>query len=165
MKRRLLTTGEMASGSESTLRTVRFYEDVGLIRPVSRTPGGHRKFDPRELERLRAILGFREAGLTVDEIRNLMELKSRCESPEQAVAGLGNALGERAKALERKINLLKRVHRELGETLQFIEHCRGCTHGPFPECCDRCDLNTSDRCPRPAQLLWGAGPKACSLDE
>lgn len=41
----LLTTGEMARQSSNTLRTVRFYEEEGILRPVRRTDGGHRLFD------------------------------------------------------------------------------------------------------------------------
>src|SRR5512135_1014731 len=49
---RWYTTGEMARLSDNTLRTVRFYEEAGIIRPVGRTEGGHRLFERAELDRL-----------------------------------------------------------------------------------------------------------------
>src|ERR1700734_3560260 len=57
----LLTTGEMARRSNNTLRTVRFYEEEGILRPVRRTEGGHRLFDRRELERLMLVTDLRTA--------------------------------------------------------------------------------------------------------
>ena len=45
-----LTTGEMARLSKTTLRTVRFYEEAGILAPIGRTEGGHRVFERAQLE-------------------------------------------------------------------------------------------------------------------
>ncbi|MBT8451830.1 MAG: MerR family transcriptional regulator, partial [Deltaproteobacteria bacterium] len=56
----LLTTGDMARLSQSTLRTVRFYEQEGLIEPERRSSCGHRLFSARELLKLQLALDLRE---------------------------------------------------------------------------------------------------------
>src|SRR5690348_9179110 len=61
-----LTTGEMARLSNSTLRTVRFYEEEGILRPARRTEGGHRLFERTELDRLMLVTDMRMAGLSLD---------------------------------------------------------------------------------------------------
>ena len=71
----LLTTGEMARRSGNTLRTVRFYEEEGILRAVRRTDGGHRLFDEPELERLTLVTDMRSAGLSLDEIKHILEVK------------------------------------------------------------------------------------------
>ena len=70
-----LTTGEMARRSSNTLRTVRFYEEEGILRPIRRTEGGHRLFDRRELERLMLVTDLRSAGLSLDEIKQILLVK------------------------------------------------------------------------------------------
>jgi DNA-binding transcriptional MerR regulator len=75
----------MARQSGSTVRTVRFYEEAGLIQPVQRTDGGHRLFPERELHRLRLVSDLRAAGLSLDGIRDLLDAKLGASSrPEGA---------------------------------------------------------------------------------
>src|SRR5260221_5999883 len=62
---RWYTTGEMARLSNNTLRTVRFYEEAGILRPVGRTEGGHRLFERPELDRLLLVSDLREAGMSL----------------------------------------------------------------------------------------------------
>jgi DNA-binding transcriptional MerR regulator len=51
-----------------TVRTLHHYDDIGLLRPSGRTSGGYRRYDERDLERLRLILVYRELGFTLEEI-------------------------------------------------------------------------------------------------
>jgi MerR family transcriptional regulator, thiopeptide resistance regulator len=55
-----------------TVRTLHHYDDVGLLRPSGRTSGGYRRYDERDLERLRLILVYRELGFTLEEIRTIL---------------------------------------------------------------------------------------------
>jgi len=58
----LLSTGDMARLTGNTLRTVRFYEEAGILHPERRSTGGHRLFTHAELERLQLISDLRAAG-------------------------------------------------------------------------------------------------------
>ena len=55
-----------------TVRTLHHYDDIGLLRPSSRTSGGYRRYDERDLERLRLILVYRELGFTLEEIGDVL---------------------------------------------------------------------------------------------
>jgi DNA-binding transcriptional MerR regulator len=55
-----------------TVRTLHHYDDIGLLRPGGRTSGGYRRYDERDLERLRLILVYRELGFTLEEIRTIL---------------------------------------------------------------------------------------------
>ena len=74
----LLTTGDMARQSANTLRTVRFYEETGLLTPVQRTDGGHRLFEKGELRKLQLISDLRAAGFSLEEIKEMIEAKLQC---------------------------------------------------------------------------------------
>lgn len=144
----------MARRSHSTLRTVRFYEGEGLIKPKERSSGGHRKFEPGELRKLQMIIDLRESGMSVDEIKQLMALKSRCTTPECATREMKASLELRIDQLERKIQVLKRVRGDLSSTLDVIQACRGCTDARFPDRCAECEVLDREDLPRAADLLW-----------
>ena len=67
----LLTTGDMARVTGSTVRTVRFYEEAGLLEASVKTCGGHRMFEQNALARLQFILDMRESGLSLENIKRL----------------------------------------------------------------------------------------------
>src|SRR5829696_2232108 len=71
---RLLRIQEVASQLGLTARSIRYYEEVGLLKPAARTEGAYRLFDADDLERLRFIKGLRDdAGFSLAEIAALLE--------------------------------------------------------------------------------------------
>src|ERR1019366_7311021 len=71
---RLLPTHEAAAEAGLTPRSVRYYEEVGLLRPAARSEGDYRLYDETDLERLRFIKGLRDdAGFSLAEIAQLLE--------------------------------------------------------------------------------------------
>jgi DNA-binding transcriptional MerR regulator len=65
--------GRVAEIAGVTVRTLHHYDDIGLLRPSGRTGGGYRRYDDRDLERLRSILVYRELGFTLDEVRAILD--------------------------------------------------------------------------------------------
>jgi len=71
---RLMRIQEAAAEVGLTPRSVRYYEDLGLLRPAARSEGDYRLYDDTDLERLRFIKGLRDdAGFSLAEIAQLME--------------------------------------------------------------------------------------------
>jgi DNA-binding transcriptional MerR regulator len=65
---------EAAAEVGLTPRSVRYYEELGLLRPAARSEGDYRLYDDTDLERLRFIKGLRDdAGFSLAEIAQLME--------------------------------------------------------------------------------------------
>ena len=70
----LLRIHEVASILGLTTRTIRYYEELGLLEPVVRSGGDYRQYDPEDIERLRFIKGLRDdAGFSLAEIGQLLE--------------------------------------------------------------------------------------------
>ena len=69
----LQPVGRVAEIAGVTVRTLHHYDDIGLLRPSGRTSGGYRRYDERDLERLRLILVYRELGFTLEEIRTILD--------------------------------------------------------------------------------------------
>ncbi|MFJ9415924.1 MerR family transcriptional regulator [Streptomyces sp. NPDC101227] len=65
--------GDAAAAAGLTPRTLRYYEQQGLV-TARRTPSGHREYDAEDIRRLRAVRELREAGLTVGDVRAFAHL-------------------------------------------------------------------------------------------
>ena len=70
----LLRIQEVAADVGLTARTIRYYEELGLLEPAARSEGSYRLYDTDDLERLRFIKGLRDdAGFSLAEIGQLLE--------------------------------------------------------------------------------------------
>jgi MerR family transcriptional regulator, repressor of the yfmOP operon len=70
----LLKIHEVAAETGLTPRTIRYYEELGLLEPAARSEGAYRLYDAEDLERLRFIRGLRDdAGFSLAEIGQLLE--------------------------------------------------------------------------------------------
>ena len=170
---RWYTTGEMARLSSNTLRTVRFYEEAGILQPVGRTEGGHRLFARAELDRLMLVTDMREAGLSLEEIRNLLETKKHADVGPDGARMAIDALRRYMEELQRKVEVLARLHDDLAETVDTAARSLDCVHhgasanapgaarGPsgaqldVPSRCPICEAIAADRpLPRAMRVLW-----------
>jgi DNA-binding transcriptional MerR regulator len=71
---RLLRIQEVAAETGLTTRAVRYYEEVGLLRPAGRSGGDYRLYDASDIERLQYIKNLRDvAGFSIAEIGDLLE--------------------------------------------------------------------------------------------
>lgn len=65
-----------------SLRTVRYYEEAGLLMPVGRTAGGFRLYDDDAVDRLFLIKKMKPLGFTLEEMRSLLELRDEFFRPD-----------------------------------------------------------------------------------
>lgn len=73
--------GELADAAGVPTRTVRFYERTGLLPEPERADNGYRIYDEATVQRLRFIRSAQTAGLTLAEIRGVIDIRDRGEAP------------------------------------------------------------------------------------
>ncbi|MET8223412.1 MerR family transcriptional regulator [Streptomyces sp. NPDC004082] len=99
----LCSIGELAEQAGVTVKTVRFYSDRGLLPEASRSAGGHRRYGPDALDRLRLIRSLRALDLPLPEVRRILDEEDGAAATggalEDAVAGQLRELGSRLRAL------------------------------------------------------------------
>ncbi|MFI6962915.1 MerR family transcriptional regulator [Streptomyces sp. NPDC050255] len=97
----LCSIGELAERAGVTVKAVRFYSDNGLLPEASRSAGGHRRYGPDALGRLRLLRSLRTLGLPVREVRRVLDEEGDGADGvlEDAVAGQLRALGSQLTAL------------------------------------------------------------------
>jgi DNA-binding transcriptional MerR regulator len=81
----LLQIGQVAERTGLSLRTIRFYEENGLVRPTSRTDGGFRLYSEDDVARLEVIKRMKPLGFSLEEMSELLTLLADlARSPENA---------------------------------------------------------------------------------
>jgi MerR family transcriptional regulator, repressor of the yfmOP operon len=122
---RLLRIQETAAEVGLTSRSVRYYEELGLLKPAARSEGDYRLFDDSDLERLRFIKGLRDdAGFSLAEIAQLLEDQDARERGHAAYhattdpAERRRLLSERVASYDRQIETLRR---KIGRLAAMVE--------------------------------------------
>jgi MerR family copper efflux transcriptional regulator len=110
--------GDLAQRSGVTAKTIRYYEDIGLVGPPARTPSGYRDYEPSALERLAFIRAAQAIGLTLGEIRSIIALRDDGQTPCGHVLDL---LRQRADELDRRIAELRSLRSELRRLVDRAE--------------------------------------------
>jgi len=105
--------GELAVAAGLPTKTIRYYETIGVLAPPSRTPSGYRAYDRNAIDRLRFVRAAQAVGLTLGEIRSIVALRDRGETPCAHVMDLITA---RAAEVDQRITELQRLRADL-ETL------------------------------------------------
>ncbi|ACL65622.1 transcriptional regulator, MerR family [Anaeromyxobacter dehalogenans 2CP-1] len=116
-----LSSGDLARATGNTVRTIRFYEEEGLLRPAEVSDGGHRRYTEDELERLRLITDLRELGLALGEIRTLLELRSGCVTAAEFAIRFQQVLAGHLEQAQRRLERMRRVKKELLDALASIQ--------------------------------------------
>ena len=75
--------GEVAARTELSLRTIRHYEDTGLVIPSARSQGGFRLYTESDVARLMVIRRMKPLGFTLDEMRALLDATDRLDAAEE----------------------------------------------------------------------------------
>ncbi len=139
--------GDLARMFGITSRTVRYYEELGLIEPMNRCDGAHRRYSDRNVIRLKRIQQLKDYGLTLSEISELFSLARNDRSGQSARRSLSRKYRERREEAERKKGALERYIEELSWHIEQLERSPDFFECPGASCAscqwaERCDMRT-----------------------
>ena len=107
--------GEVAERIGLSLRTIRYYEEVGLAAPSARSEGGFRLYAEDDVERLRVIMQMKPLGFSLEEMRELLELLDAGDAADQArVTAFREQAAERVATLRRQLRTAEEFAERLG---------------------------------------------------
>lgn len=122
----LMKIGELARRTDKTVRALHHYENLDLLAPAHRTKGGFRLYDEGSVERIAYIDRLQRLGLSLAEIRALVEQWATGESPAASMQQLKQSYRSRLADVRQKLSDLQALERELADSLAFLEGCRTC---------------------------------------
>lgn len=117
-----LQIGEVAEEVGLSLRTVRYYEEVGLLSAPTRTEGGFRLYGAEHLEQLRLIKQMKPLGLSIEEMRALLRARNDLEAStssrrraeaRDSLERFADLAGERCAELRKQLRSAERLARQI----------------------------------------------------
>lgn len=121
-----LKIGEVARQTGISVEAIRYYERLGLVQEALRTDSGYRKFEPGVVRRLRFVQRAQALGFSLQEIRELLELRA---SPAASASEVHRLAEAKLAEVDRKLAELARIR----EALATVS-CTCSGEGPISEC-------------------------------
>jgi len=84
----MMQIGQLAQATGVSAKTIRFYEETGLLPPAQRAANGYRQYDESDAHRLRFIRNARLLDLSLGELKEVLGLRERGEAPSVHLIGL-----------------------------------------------------------------------------
>ncbi|MDF2443988.1 MAG: MerR family transcriptional regulator, Zn(II)-responsive regulator of zntA, partial [Subtercola sp.] len=119
----MMQIGELAEKTSMSLRTIRHYDEVGLLRPSGRSEGGFRLYTQSDFNRLMLIRRMKPLGFTLEEMADLLRTIDgmRSEQDPDALVALRSTLAE---FVEQTTLRRARLEEQLGMADEFLELLR-----------------------------------------
>jgi len=114
----MMRIGELSQHTAVPTKTIRYYEEVGVLPPAERAANGYRMYTDATIERLEFIKDAQATGLTLDEIATVLRLREKGESTCQHVTHL---LDHHLQQLDGRI---KALHATRDRLVGFIERAQ-----------------------------------------
>ena len=143
----MMTVNEVSKLAGVSIRTLQYYDKIGLLHPTGHTDAGNRLYDDTDLERLQHILLFRELEFSLKDIASIIN------SPDF----------DRSKALEQQIEMLKLKREHIDNLMNFAIGIKllGVKHMDF-KAFDRSKL---DEYSRQAKDMYKESPEYKEMEE
>jgi len=145
--------GNVAARLGTTVRTLRFYEEQGLVRP-RRTAGGTRVYSQDDERRFAAILALVRLGFSVQTLVDLAGVRPESLSGDQARQAVQSRLRTMDASLAEQSMRIQEQRRDIARALSFVELCRGCSQRPTRVACDHCEISTGRGEISIMQVIW-----------
>lgn len=118
--------GELAERTEMSLRTIRHYDEVGLLTPSGRSEGGFRLYTHDDYLRLMVIRRMKPLGFSLDEMAELLRV---VDALDGAGAGDGDGRGQATRAslaafIDETVERRAKLERQLAMADEFLELLR-----------------------------------------
>ena len=147
----------MAKRTGTTLRTIRYYEQLGLINHFARTKGGFHLYYPDDCQKIQFIKNLQLLGTRLAQIRRLLDRRPNAESGAKAAPEIIEILGRQLGEIEARVATYRQMQESIRQTLEILQVCKECPLKPTREVCCQCDAVTSMKeVPLPMQALIAA---------
>lgn len=130
--------GELAERSGRTVRTLHFYEELGLLSPVARTKGGFREYDDASLFRIEWIGRLQDLGFSLPDIKVFLgNLHVQPTGPEM-MAELRAFYDAKLTETRAAVARLQALEADLATSLEYLSTCRSCAPTTAKTACRSC---------------------------
>ncbi len=129
--------GDIAKEFGVSQRTIRFYEEKGILKPDAYTDSGYRLYSEENIKRLKVVLLLRKIGFSISEIKSFLNIDLLGNTPEENLNLLIGILRKKLKDTLDKIEALTHLKMDIEKALDHLENC-SCRFLPNWEECSLC---------------------------
>lgn len=124
MEKRYMQIGEVAELTGLTQRTLRFYEEKGLLDPPTRMEGGFRLYSPEDVQRIEHIVQLKRLlGFSLAEIKQMVDAESALEDLRAQYRQESDAAA-RLERVRQAIRLVKEQDRLIDQKIEQLQQMR-----------------------------------------
>lgn len=124
---KLLKIGEVAKRADVTIRTVRYYDELGLIKPADRTSGNYRLYSETAITAIKLIKNLKELDFSLDKIHQLFDsLNSFGDDAINTLTTTKEILNAEKKKVNEKLEQYKKLRDDIDFSMSVIDHCFKC---------------------------------------
>ncbi len=145
----LLKVGELADRTGKTNRALRFYEEMELLVPTSRTKGGFRLYDASAVVRIYWIDRLQELGFSLSEIRDFLSSLREEDTGPAAMDHLRAFYARKLIETRNALTRLRTLESELRDSLAYLHTCQTCAPSTPRTACPSCSPGEHDGAPAP----------------
>lgn len=145
--------GELAERLGTTVRTIRYYEEAGLLSPL-RSKGGTRHYNDAHVARLHVIRELADSGFSLDAIRLVAKARERCKTGDEGSRKVSVQLDKAILEIDRRLGELQNLKIELDRAKSIIKKCRGCQNRPTSSGCPTCPVKQRRNDIEMLSLIW-----------
>ena len=136
----MMHIGSLARQAGTTTRTVRYYEEMGLIQPEGRSPGGFRCYSDLQLNRLQMILSLKEMEFDLDHIKIILDKQSDNETGGKLASAMLNDLNSRLDEVNTQLEHYQQLKDKLSRNIQSLCNCLPCELRLEERLCANCEV-------------------------
>ncbi len=141
----LLRVGDLAKATGKTVRAIHLYEELGLLRPHKRSKGRFRLFGPDALVRTRWIGKLQELGMSLGDIRTVVQQWEQLDSAPGAMGKMREVYRRQLEETRSQLARLTTLECELAASLEYLETCDRCEPDRLISACNGCTRHENHR--------------------
>ena len=126
MEEKLLKVGELAKEVGKTVRAMHLYEEMGLLRPVSRSAGGYRLYTSEAASRVKWISKMQDMGFSLAEVQAFLKSWEGSQNGPHGMRKVRAVFEEKLAETREQMKRLAELERELVASLSYLELCGSC---------------------------------------
>ncbi|RQW77543.1 MAG: MerR family transcriptional regulator [Geobacter sp.] len=104
---------DLAKALHITTRTIRLYEQMGLVEPPKRTEGGIRVYEKDDIKRFKFVLKVKALGLSLQEMKELADIYSQEQLPEKIMPRLIELLNSHLGTIRKRVAQLQSLEKDI----------------------------------------------------
>jgi DNA-binding transcriptional MerR regulator len=136
--------GDVAKKLGLSLRTIRYYEELGILKPRGRTAGHFRLYTEDDVKRLEAVQSLKSLGYSLKQIQNVMAAASRSKTGHELVSTILSDLSKQEALAKEQIRHYRETLKSIENSSRVLKKCLGCKKKPKKSQCLKCEVFESE---------------------